>query len=443
MCKNKYSLKEKLNKERGSALLMTLLTTLVMATMIGGYLNVTINGLIISDRSILNNTALNLGEAGVEEAAWALNNKDWTEWNEEGGMKTRSIPGIALGANKSGDICIMVDGFGGDPTIIAGGHSQSVYGDEYEKQIKVKLTRRSLFGNGLIARDTISFVGANVTVDSFNSDNGDYHTFFNRGANVTVGSLSTAANAVNIQNANVFGYVKTGGGEVAVGPQGYVSDLVDPPVHDPTRISRGLRTVLPEITAPTLSFPLTSLPEGNIKVIGSPGSLFPQEYHFTDLNIGSREYLIINGPVVIVVDGDVDVKGKLIVSNYGNATFYVEDDFTEGGRRGAINNNSVASAFTLYGTNETPGEQSITLGGRSNLRAAVFAPNASLKLNGGGGSGAFFGAALVYDITFTGTYVFHFDEALNNFYGANPKYKMESWTELMGENKIDCSAHHN
>ncbi len=80
-------------------------------------------------------------------------------------------------------------------------------------------------------------------------------------------------------------------------------------------------------------------------------------------------------------------------------------------------------SFTHYGANETPGEQIITLGGSADLRAAVFAPNASLKLNGGGGSGAFFGAALVYDIKFTGTYVFHFDEALNNFYGANPNIK--------------------
>ncbi len=443
MHKKNFSLREQLNQDRGSALLMTLVITLVAATMIGSYLNVTINGLIISDRSILNNTALNLGEADVEEAAWALNNKDWSDWNGTGNKKIRFISSLDLGANKSGDICIVVENFGDDPTIIVGGHSQSVYGGEYEKQIKVKLTRRSLFGNGLIARDTISFVGANVTIDSFNSDDGDYDPFFNRGANVTVGSLSTAANAVNIQNANVFGYVKTGGGEVGVGPQGYVSDLIDHPVHDPTRISRGLRTVMPEITALTLSFPLTSLPEGNIKVIGIPGSLFPQEYHLNDINIGSRQYLIINGPVVIVVDDDVDVKGKIIVSNYGNATFYVGADFTVGGRRGAINNNSVASSFTLYGTNETPGEQKITLGGSADLRAAVFAPNARLNLNGGGGSGAFFGAALVYDIKFTGTYVFHFDEALNNFYGANPKYKMESWAELMGENKIDCSAHHN
>jgi hypothetical protein len=438
-----YNFKEQLNQERGSALLMTIIMTFVMALMIGGYLNVTINGLIISYRSVLNNTALNLGEAGVEEAAWAINNKDWTDWNEIGNIKTRSISNIDLGANKSGDISIIVEDFANDPTIYTEGHSQSVYGGDYNKQIEVKLTRRSFFGNGLLARNTISFVGANVTVDSFNSDNGDYHTFFNRGANVTVGSLSPTANAVNIQNANVFGYVKTGGGEVGVGPQGFVSDLVDPPVHDPSRITRGLRTIIPEVTAPTLSFPHTSLPEGNFKVSGTPGSLFPQEYQFNDLNIGSREYLIINGPVVIVVDGDVNVKGKLIVSNYGNATIYVEDDFTVGGRRGAINNIGVASAFTLYGTNETPGEQNITLGGSSNLRAAVLAPNASLKLNGGGGSGAFFGAALVYDITFTGTYVFHFDEALNNYFGANPKYKMESWSELSGEDKIDFSTYPN
>ena len=221
-------------QDRGSALLMTLIMTLVMAMLIGSYLNVTINGLIISDRSLLNNTVLNLGEAGVEEAAWAINNKDWTDWSEIGILKIRSIKNIDLGSSKSGDISVIVEDYANDPTIFAEGRSQglsqsvSVYGGDYDKQLEVKLSRRSFFGSGLVARNFISFMGSNVTIDSFNSDDGDYDLFFNRGANVTVGSLSYAANAVNVGNANVFGYVKTGGGEVAVGPQGFVSDLVDP-----------------------------------------------------------------------------------------------------------------------------------------------------------------------------------------------------------------------
>ena len=145
--------------------------------------------------------------------------------------------------------------------------------------------------------------------------------------------------------------------------------------------------------------------------------------------------------MVIVVDDDVDVKGRIIVSNYGNVAFYVEGDFTVGGGRGAVNNTSVASSFTIYGTNTTPGDQSITLGGQGNLTATVYAPNAVLELKGGGGSGAFHGAAVAYNVKFTGTYVFHYDEALNDFYGANPKYKMESWRELTGEDRIDFDTY--
>ena len=372
--------------KRGAALVMAIIFTLIMASLAVSYLNIAVNGLIVSDRSILYNSALNLGEAGVEEAAWSLNHKDWMEWSGTGIFKTRTFSQIDIGSNRTGNISVIVEDFSNDPTVFAEVSSQSVYGDDYYKQIEIKLTRRSLFANGLTAKDAISFVGSNVTIDSFNSDDGDYDIFFNRGANVTVASPSVGVNAVNVQNAKVFGYVATGGGDVGFGPNGYVSEVVDPPVHDPTRITKDFRAQFLNVSAPAFSLPNTSLPEGENKTIGTPGAFSPEEYKLTDLNISQNEKLVIAGPVTILVDNDVDVKGEIEVGEFGNVKIYVEGDFTVGG---------------------------------------------------GSGTGVFFGAAVAYNITFNGTYVFHYDEALNNFIGDDPTFKIKSWRELVGSERIN------
>lgn len=283
-------------------------------------------------------------------------------------------------------------------------------------------------------------MGANAMVDSFDSNDGPYDPFFNRGANATVASLSVGVSMVNIQNASIFGYVATGGGEVDVGPNGFVSDMVDPPVHDSTRITNDFKADLKNVSAPTLSSPTTTLPGGNVKTIGVPNANPPDEFHFTDLTIGNNETLIIDGPVTIVVDNEVDARGDITVTPNGSVTFYVEGDFET---KGAINNTNVASSLVIYGTNTTPLGQSITLGGQGDLTAVVYAPNAELKYAGGGGSGTFTGAAVCYSSSIGGTYEFHYDVALRDFFGSDPSFKMVSYRELEGNDRIDFATYIN
>ncbi len=431
------------NKTRGAALVIAVVFTLIMSALVVSYLMIVKNELKASYRFSLFLESLNLAESGVEEVAWALNNNDWTDWDETGIYKERILDGFNLSANKTGSVTIIVEDFANDPTVYAEGHVQTVGGDEIKKQIEVKLTRRSLFANGLTAKDLITFMGANATVDSFNSNDGPYDPFFNRGANATVGSLSVGVSAINVQNANIFGYVATGGGEVGLGPNGFVSDLVDPPVHDPNRITNDFKANFKEIVVPVLTSPTTTLPGGNVKTIGTPAASPPDEFEFTDLDLSSNEKLIIDGPVVIVVNDDVDVKGEIEVTANGSVTFYVEGDFSVGGGSANINNTNAASAFVIYGTYTTPGDQEITLAGSGDLNAAVYAPNASLELKGGGGTGVFAGACVAYDVSFNGTYSFHYDEALSDFFGSDPSFKMVSYRELEGNDRIDFATYIN
>ncbi|HWY29655.1 MAG TPA: collagen-binding domain-containing protein, partial [Candidatus Acidoferrum sp.] len=74
---------------------------------------------------------------------------------------------------------------------------------------------------------------------------------------------------------------------------------------------------------------------------------------------------------------------------------------------GAVNNRP--DNFYYFGL---PGVNSITLGGNSVFVGAIYAPNASLTLNGGGGNNGLDGAAIVASVTLNGHYDFHYDTSL-------------------------------
>ena len=202
-----------------------------------------------------------------------------------------------------------------------------VDGHEIIKQIEIKLIPRTLFANSLTARDLITFSGQNV-VDSFNSNDGPYDPFFNRGAEASVGS-----DTVNLGTANIYGYVATGsGGEATVDPDGFVSDMVDPPEHDPDRITNDFNSNFPVSSAPTMTSPITSLPEPVSDII-TIGSTLPdpptEEYHLSDISLGGDTELRIVGPIIIIADDGVSVGGsaKIRVTSDGSVSFYTPKDF--------------------------------------------------------------------------------------------------------------------
>ena len=78
-----------------------------------------------------------------------------------------------------------------------------------------------------------------------------------------------------------------------------------------------------------------------------------------------------------------------------------------------------------------PGVTSITLSGNSTYIGAIYAPQATLTLNGGGNSNNLEGSAIVASVTLNGHYDFWYDLALANLViGANKGYVAASWQEL-------------
>ena len=267
-----------------------------------------------------------------------------------------------IGPYVAGDISVLAINYDSDtPTLVVEGKTQLPSSRSILKQIEIELSKRSLFANGLTAKDTLTFSGGNAKVDSYDSADGDYDSFFNRKDNGSIASMSVVIDAVDVANAEIYGYVATGGADPSVGPNGKIYGA-DTPVEtdvDMNRVSTDFYAEFKDVDAPTLVSPDTAMEISGTLTIGDPSGFNEEHFHLSSLDIASNETLIIDGPVVIVVDDFVDVKGDVQITENGSVTFYVEGDFDIGGN-GTVNNTNTPSSFVLYGTNDTPGDQEFT-----------------------------------------------------------------------------------
>ncbi len=100
------------------------------------------------------------------------------------------------------------------------------------------------------------------------------------------------------------------------------------------------------------------------------------------------------------------------------------------GGNGVVNMSNVPENFQLFGTASSGSSQTIKVSGNGAIQAAIYAPNADIELKGSGSGGVFMGAAVGDNITMTGNFEFHYDEALANF-TIDKSYRISRWRELI------------
>lgn len=426
--------------DRGSVLIIAIILALGIFIITGTYLNLATKDLTHSDNASLYNSLLNLGEGGAEDAVWALHENDWTGWSESSGKKVKRASNIDLGGGKSAVVSVMVEDWSALPSIYVEGKTFRKNGGKLVKQIRMDLAYRSLFFNGLTAKEALTISGGAAIIDSYDPGNGLWNATTNRGDKGTVGTLSIGFEDLDAGNSEIYGYVATGGGTPAFGSNAkvYGSDWTsgDPEV-DTDRVRQDFNGNFPVIPPPTLSSPLVDSDVASI--IGSSGgaasltisagtSGAPVDYNLTGLDMGNNKSLIITGHARMVVSGNVDINDLAIASG-ASLQLFVNGDFTVSGNSVA-NANPHTSSFVVYGTNEST-VQTFTLNGASSLVAAVYAPNANVGVNGGGSGDGFSGAAVGKTIRLNGGVTFHYDESLSDFFGPDPKFKLKTWVELI------------
>lgn len=418
-------------KTDGSAILALLIFVLILSSISGTYLSVANQELKMALRTARLQGAMNVAEAGAEEAIYSILKENWGSagWSEIQSNEYLKSFSLTQYYNTEGIGKVYVNNNDATaPILLCEGRVTGSFG-EVRKQIRIDLKTRGLFANGLTSKDGVTMNGNNVFVDSYNSNDGPYEPLINQNDRGTVGSVSVKVDAGDIQNAEIYGYVATGGSAPQVGSKGriYGKDTPSGTKIDETRVSRDFYAEFESITNPfDMSSASTSINPNS--TIGSPGASSPEIYKVHDLDVGSSDVLTIDGPVVIEVDDDFEVKGEVKITDNGKVQFYVKDDISVGGN-GLVNENE-PSRLAIFGMNTNPGEQDIKLHGNGALSAAVYAPYADLDLKGGGSKGVFFGAAVADEITMNGNYEFHYDEALDDF-NTKRQFKIIHWEEII------------
>jgi hypothetical protein len=102
------------------------------------------------------------------------------------------------------------------------------------------------------------------------------------------------------------------------------------------------------------------------------------------------------------------------------------------GGNGILNASQKPGQLLIFGTNTTEGAKTLKIHGNGYLAAAVYAPNATVELKGGGSSGRVYGAVAGYDAKLTGNSHFSYDEALESYNLGGTGYGVEDWVELSG-----------
>ncbi len=434
---------------RGAVLIVAMLISAVIALMLGSYLSLNLTSTRLAFRSFQNHAAVNLVEAGAEEALWSFNRDNqgqadaWTGWSTSGSEAWKKFSGFDFTQNTTGWVKVYVSNTqpssNDSPKIVALSSVNPPNSAPATRMMEITLRRRSYFANGLIAKDTITFNGNNATVDSWNSDPDndpntapiDYDPDPSHGIRKdggTVASLSVQNTAVLLNQADIWGYVYTGGAQPQVGNQGSIRGASTPAgvKIDPDRVATDFNAEFIPITSPLGG---TTIPFIG-SVLGVAGTT--TSWRCSSLSLSGNSTLTILGDVTLVLTApsgssalSMAGNAQIIIPSGSSLTIYTEGDVNIAGK-GLTNNNTQSVSFQLWGTNQSVAGQSIQVAGNGALRGIVYAPNSNVKING---NGDVMGSVVANTITLVGNAAFHYDEALANF-GGNASFGVDKWREL-------------
>jgi hypothetical protein len=303
------------------------------------------------------------------------------------------------------------------------------------KMIEVTLRRRSAFANALVAREGIVFSGASTSLDAWNSDPDanpltppvDY-AFSLR---TDRGSIATAAvvnSAMLLNDAHIWGFVATGGGQPAVGTNGSIRGANTPVgvTIDPSRIATDFNADFNPVAAPTDGTLLATIPA----VLGTTGTT--TKWRAAQLVLSGNDSLTILGDVTLVLTqtagaNAVQVTGNasIKVSLGSRLTLYVEGGVLIAGG-GLANANAQPITCQIWGTNTTLAGQSLHIAGNGALKCVLYAPFGDVQVNG---NGDIMGSIVARNIRFTGNAAMHYDESLAYGQGNEP-FAIAKWREL-------------
>lgn len=432
-------------RERGAILIVALLLAALIAVALSSYLSLNLSSARQAKRTFNGYAALNLAEAGVEEAVWSFNRATagdttaWNGWTPLGTAVSQKFSGFDHGPGIASWVKVYVGNTQPPPNVQPKIVTQSSIGAANEapqsKMIEVTLRRRSYFAGGLVAKNSVAFSGANTSVDSWDSDPDDSaatpaipYSSAVRTDRGSVASIAFVNTAVLINQANIWGTVATGGSQPQVGTHGTIRGS-DTPVGvavDPNHISTDFSADFDVLTAPLDGTPVLTVGA----TLGTAGAT--TKWRTVGIALSGNDTLTILGNVTLVLTAgssadalSVTGNASIIVPATSSLTVYAEGNVKIAGK-GLANSNVQPATCQIWGTNQSSAGQAIEILGNGSLSAVVYAPNGDVKING---NGDVMGSIVARNITLVGNAAFHYDESLARR-ESNAPFGIAKWREL-------------
>jgi hypothetical protein len=430
---------------RGSVLIIAMLVAALIALVLGSYLSLGLSTARFASRTFYSNASFNLAEAGAEEAVWSFNrltngaSDGWTAWSNDGTNAWQKFDGFTFGASATGSVKVYVENYlppAGSvilPKVIALASVNPGADAPVTKMLELTLSRRSHFASGLVAQDSITFNGNNASVDSWNSGSATSPVAYSataRNDHGSVASMSVQTTAMLVNQADIWGYVATGGSAPQVGVNGSIRGATTPVgvQIDPSRVSTDFCINLDSVTAP--SGGTTIAPISGTTTLGTLGTT--TSWQCTSISLQGSQVLTILGQVTLVLTAgsgsqalDLEGSATIHIPAGSSLALYVEGDVKIAGKATLGNDNIQPISCQFWGTNGTAGAQSIELTGNGALVSVVYAPDAVVKLDG---NGDMMGSVIAYDIIVAGNAAYHYDESLASYGDAG--FGVSKWREI-------------
>ena len=439
----------KIHRSRsGSVLMIALVTGGVLGVSMLSYFLLMNHQNTMVHRGQAWNHALTMAEAGVEDALAHLNIDFGTNnpfGNPSQGWSGPVAGPAALDDERSlagGRYSVLIERAAGTgfPIITSNGKVKVPNSSQFvERQVQVRCVPKAAYQSAMVVRKDITFNGNNITTDSYDSTSNFYSTSnrYDQLKRKAGGDIVSTEGFINVGNADIKGKLYTGpinAGQYSVGPGGSVGDLnwngpgIQPggwyfndfnadftPVGVPDSKPEASSWALSTIASGSGSKPKTNFLQGGYAYL-----------HAGELKLTkTTDRIVVTGDAKLYVTGNISIAGQIVVEPGATLKLYAAGASSQ---FKIVNAAGVASAFQYYGL---PSNTQITWTGNSEFIGVVYAPNANLKLSGGG-SGAlgndFQGSMVVNAISLVGNFSFHFDEALKKIIPSG--WVVTRWEEL-------------
>jgi len=397
------------------------------------------------------NTGIAVAEAGVEEALAHINktavyftlpNIASDGWTPVGNYVV--APRRYIGSNFY-DVIIQT---GTNPVIYATGYTTVPISQQLiSRTLRVDTIPEPLFTGPMVALTNIDTSGGGIETDSYDSSDPNYSTNGNYdpakardNGHLITNSKSTDKNrpALALGNAKIRGRVRTGPGGLitlnssSVGDGAWVlgGSLGIKPGWSDDDVSLSLPDVAPPYQTGVLPIAEknNSLPD---YVLGTG------DYYMSTLKVSgtSKTNIVVTGKTRLYVTGDFIVNGDIAIQPGASLQLFVGGTSAATPTKTALGSVYApnAASFQYYGL---PNNTDVTYNGGNDFKAIMYAPEATLKVGGGGSTTSgtnlydFQGVYMVNSLTMNGHFKFHYDEQIPKTLKVWRGFIANRWQEL-------------